>query len=425
MNSRERVLAVLNHEIPDKIPLDLGATNVTGINASTLYKLRKALNLPEKPIIIQQVYQMLGAVEEDIRQVLGVDVVGLFNPADMKKGISSITLPFSMSDNTPVLFPDNIAYTRRSDGSVVLYPHGDPQAHPSWLMPEGGFFFDAIERAPPIDEGNLTPVEDFEGTFLELNENCARYLEAQSQKLYNSNDLAIVGVLTGGGLGDILQITGPNEKEPKGIRRVDDWIMAHIMYPDYIKTVFRMQTDTMLKNFKIYNEAVGDRIQIISFSGTDFGTQNGPFIGPELFRELYKPFYEEMNDWVHKNTKWKTFYHSCGSIVDFLDDFVEMGVDILNPIQISAKGMDAKLLKEKYGKKLVFWGGGIDTQNTLPFGTPEEVKAQVKERLAILGTGGGYCFTTIQNIIAKVPVENVIAMFRAFGEFTDRDYRLL
>jgi len=197
--------------------------------------------------------------------------------------------------------------------------------------------------------------------------------------------------------------------------------MAHVLYPDYIKTVFRMQTDTMLKNLKMYKEAVGDRIQLICLSGTDFGTQNGPFISVELFRELYKPFYKEMNDWIHRNTDWKCFYHSCGSIVDFLDDFVEMGVDIINPVQLSAKGMDAGKLKEKYGKKLVFWGGGIDTQQTLPFGTPDEVKEQVKQRLAILGKGGGYCFTTTHNILAKVPVENILAMYRSYSEFTGRD----
>ena len=424
MNSRERVLAVLNHETPDKIPLDLGATTVTGINASTLYRLRKALNLPEKPILVQNVNSMIGVVEEDVRQALGVDVVGMLNPADMKRGVTNITQPFTMTDNTPVLFPDNIAYEKRDDGSVVLYPQGDRQAQPSWLMPEGGFFFDVINRSPPVDEDNLTPVEDYEGTFLELNENDARYLEEHSQKLYNSNDLAVIGVLGGGGLGDILQTPGPNLKEPKGIRHPDDFIMAHLMYPDYIKTVFRMQTDAMLKNFKIYHEAVGDRIQIISFSGTDLGTQNGPFISLEMFRELYKPFFTEMNDWIHNNTKWKTFFHSCGSVVDFMGDLIEMGVDILNPIQLSAKGMDAKQLKEKYGEKLVFWGGGIDTQKTLPFGTVQEVEAQVKERLAILGEGGGYCFTTIHNIVAKVPAENVIAMYRAFGEFTGRDLKL-
>ena len=181
-----------------------------------------------------------------------------------------------------------------------------------------------------------------------------------------------------------------------------------------------MQTQTMLKNLEIYRQAVGDRIQIVWISGTDFGTQNGEFFRPEVFRELYKPYYQRINDWVHQNTPWKTFYHCCGSIVNYLDDFVEMGVDILNPVQLSARGMDAHMLKEKYGDKLVFWGGGVDTQQTLPFGTPEQVRQQVKERLDILSKDGGYVFAPIHNVVAKTPVENLIAMYEAVKEFNNR-----
>lgn len=176
----------------------------------------------------------------------------------------------------------------------------------------------------------------------------------------------------------------------------------------------------MLKNLEMYRQAVGDRIQLVWISGTDFGTQNGEFIRPERFRELYKPYYAKVNQWVHQNTGWKTFYHSCSSIVGFLDDFVDMGVDALNPVQLSAKGMDARMLKDKYGDKLTFWGGGVDTQQTLPYGTPEEVRKQVLERLEILSRGGGYVFNFIHNVVAKTPVENLMAAFDAVREFNGR-----
>jgi len=157
---------------------------------------------------------------------------------------------------------------------------------------------------------------------------------------------------------------------------------------------------------------------VIMVSGADFGTQNGPFISPDMYREFYKPFHKKINDWIHTHTPWKTFYHSCGSIVAFLDDFVEAGVDILNPVQTSAKDMDPKMLKEKYGDKLVFWGGGVDTQKTLPFGSPEEVRKEVAERCRTFGKGGGYVFNTVHNIQSKVPIDNLLAMFQAVREFS-------
>ncbi len=193
--------------------------------------------------------------------------------------------------------------------------------------------------------------------------------------------------------------------------------MAHILHPEYIKEIFELQCEIALKNLELSYQAVGDRIDVVIISGTDFGAQDGPFISPDMFREFYKPFYKKINDWIHKNTPWKTFYHSCGSIFALLDDFVEMGVDILNPVQTSAKDMNPRILKEKYGDKLVFWGGGVDTQKTLPFGSPEEVRNEVTERCRIFGKGGGFVFATIHNIQSNVPIENLIAMFQAVQEF--------
>lgn len=420
MTSRQRILETINHRQPDRVPVDLGATGQTGMNASTLYRLRKALGLEEHPIEISEIFQLLGKVDPDMMQYAGADVIGLNNPSNMFGVPDGPLKPFRMPDGTPTLIAQGNEYDVAEDGSVYMYPQGNRSVGPSGHMPAGGSFFDNINRAPEFDEDDLTPAEDFKDDFGILDDATARYLEDKSKALYEGTDYAIIGNLGGAGLGDSAMVPGPHVLAPKGIRKFDDWLMAHMLYPEYIQEVFEMQTQTMLKNLEIYRQAVGDRIQIVWISGTDFGTQNGEFFRSEVFRELYKPYYQRINDWVHQNTPWKTFYHCCGSIVNYLDDFVEMGVDILNPVQLSARGMDAHMLKEKYGDKLVFWGGGVDTQQTLPFGTPEQVRQQVKERLDILSKGGGYVFAPIHNVVAKTPVENLIAMYEAVKEFNNR-----
>lgn len=417
MTSRERIIATIHHQQPDRVPIDLGATGQTGMSASTVYRLRKALRLPEKEIKISEIFQLLGKIDKDLLDYVGADVIGLNNPVNMFGVPDGALKPFRMADGTPTLISSGNAYDVKPDGAVEMYPQGNRKVAPSVQMPADGYFFDNINRAADFDEDHLTPVEDFKDSFSVMDDQTARYLETQSHRLFEETEYGIIGNLGGAGLGDSAIIPGPHELHPQGIRKFDDWLMAHMLYPEYIQAVYEMQTQTMLKNLEIYRQAVGNRVQIIWISGTDLGTQNGEFFSLDVFRELYKPYYKRINDWVHQNTPWKTFFHCCGSIVNYLDDFVEMGVDILNPVQISAKGMDARMLKEKYGEKLVFWGGGVDTQKTLPFGTPDEVRAQVRERLEIFSKGGGYVFNPIHNIVGKTPVENLIAMYETVHAF--------
>jgi uroporphyrinogen-III decarboxylase len=153
-------------------------------------------------------------------------------------------------------------------------------------------------------------------------------------------------------------------------------------------------------------------------TGTDFGSQNGPLTSPKIYREVFFPFHKRMCDWVHENTSWRTFIHSCGSVVDFIPDFIKAGFEIINPVQTSCAGMDPQELKRRFGRELTFWGGGIDTQKTLPFGSPDEVREEVLERLRIFGPGGGYVFNPIHNVQAGVPIENLLAMYEAFQEYS-------
>jgi len=417
MTSRERILAAINHQQPDYPPLDLGGCGQTGINASSLYTLRKALKLPQHPIEICEPLQMLGNVEQDLLEKIGADVIPLWNPSNLLGLSTKITKPWNMPDGTPVLMPDNFEFDVSEKGDVLVFPCGDRNVPCSVHMPEGGSFFDIISRFPPIDEDNLTPIEDFKDNYTIKNEEDCKYWENKSKLLYDETDFAIMGVLGGMGLGDVAEILGPFIKNPRGIRDIEDWLMAHILYPEYVREIFKYQTEIALKNLEMYRQAVGDRIQVIWLSGTDFGTQCSTMQSREIFIDLYKPFYKRVNDWIHNNTSWKTFYHSCGAIEPLIGDFIEMGVDILNPVQCSAAGMDPKTLKKTYGGKIVFWGGGVDTQQTLPYGNPKDVRKQVLERLAIFSPGGGFVFATVHNIVAKIPPENIIALFDAVKEY--------
>jgi uroporphyrinogen-III decarboxylase len=156
---------------------------------------------------------------------------------------------------------------------------------------------------------------------------------------------------------------------------------------------------------------------VIQTNGTDFGTQNGPFISPDQYRDMYLPYQRRLHDWIHENTPWKAFMHSCGGIYPLLDCVVDAGFDILNPVQCSAADMEPERLKKEYGDKLVFWGGGVDTQKTLPFGTPDEVREEVKRRIEVLGEGGGFVFCSIHNVVANVPIDNLLAMFEVVKEY--------
>jgi hypothetical protein len=256
-------------------------------------------------------------------------------------------------------------------------------------------------------------VEDFGP----ISETDLAYLEHESCRLYEQTDKAIMLVLGGAGFGDIALVPGPWLKRPRGIRDVAEWYMSTVTRKEYVREVFELQCEIVMANLPKIYAAVGDRPTVVWVSGTDFGSQNGCFISPRAFRDLYKPFYRRVNNWIHENTSWKTFIHSCGSIQPLIPDIIEAGFDILNPVQTSAANMQPTDLKDKFGEQVTFWGGGVDTQSTLPFGTPDEVRAQVRERLAIFGKGGGFVFNPIHNVQASIPIENLLAMYE-----TVRDY---
>lgn len=422
MTSRERVKLAINHKEADRIPLDLGSTLVTGIQASIYSKLKNALGISKGLVKVYDPYQMLAEVEDELKQLLGVDTYGIQLPVTIFGYRNEDWKRFKMFDGTEVLISGNFEYDVLENGDIVQYPKGDRDALPSGKMPKGGYYFDTIVRQEPIDESRLDPKEWVEQTYSLYTDEDLEYLEKTSRWYYENTNYSLLGNFWGAGFGDIAIVPGPHIPHPKGIRDPEEWYISTVTRKRYIKEIFQYQFELQMKNLKLYREAVQDRIDIIVMSGTDFGAQDGPFISPSLYREVFKPLHKAMNDWIHENTNWKTFYHSCGSDVDFLDDFVSAGVDILNPVQISASGMDPNFLKKNYGDKLVFWGGGVDTQKTLPFGTPEEVKKEVENNMLIFGKDGGFVFNTVHNIQATVPVDNLVAMFETVRKKGSYDY---
>ncbi len=417
LTSRERVMRTLNHQQPDRVPLDLGSTNVTGIAASSLYRLRHGLGLPERPIRVHEPYQMLGLVEDDVLDTLGVDIIGLGNDSTFFGFPQRDWKPFTLFDGTPVVVPGGFNTEIAADGALYQYPEGDKSVPPSGRMPADGFYHDAIERQDPYSEETLDPEEWVRDMYQVFTDEELRLLERRAHDLYNGTTRAIIGNFGQGSFGDIAFVPGTAIKHPKGIRAVAEWYMATALYPDYVKGIFDLQLEIVLKNLELYWQAIGDRIVAIFVSGTDFGSQRGAFISPQSYRDLFKPYHKAINDWVHAHTPWKTFYHSCGSMVALYDDFVDAGVDIVNPVQISAAGMDPRTLKQRWGRNLVFWGGGVDTQHVLPFGTPQEIEAHVAENIRILGQDGGLVFNTIHNVQASIPTENLLALFQAVSRY--------
>jgi hypothetical protein len=418
MTSKNHFDLTINHQQPEKIVVDFGATSVTGIHALSVENLRRYFGLEHKPVRITDPYQMLGELDQELIDIMGVDVVGargknnsfgFYNHEPFKQ----YTTPWGQK----VLVPEGFNTSTDANGNVLMHPGGDISAPASGLMPKSGYFFDAIIRQPPLDEDNLDPKDNTEEYGL-VSDRDLEYWKETSQKA-RATGKAVVAGLGGTALGDIAHIPGIKLKKPKGIRDITEWYMSILLRPDYIKSVFEHQTEIALENFRRLFNVIGDNIDVVYICGTDFGTQDSTFCSPEQFDDLWLPYYRRINDWVHTHTNWKTFKHSCGAVEPFMTRFIYSGFDIINPVQINASGMDPVHLKKKYGKDLVFWGGGIDTQKTLPYASPEKVREEVLRLCGIFAKDGGFVFNTVHNIQANVPVENIVAMVDAIKEFNN------
>ena len=281
-------------------------------------------------------------------------------------------------------------------------------------MPVGSAFFDTIIRQPPIDEDQLDPadnLEEFGPIGDEDLEHMRASVRAASGPARRDRHIRRHGVRRHrAGAGAVHE---EPEGHPRHHRVVHVDADAARLHPQDLRAAVRDRHRESGTHPRAHRRR-GGRLFVC---GTDFGTQTSAFCSVATFRELWLPYYKRVNDWIHANTAWKCFKHSCGSVERFFDSFIEAGFDIINPVQCSAAGMDPAGLKRKYGARLVFWGGGVDTQKTLPFGTPEEVREEVLRRCEIFAPGGGFVFNSIHNMQAGTPVENIVAMLDAVHEF--------
>lgn len=406
--SREIVRQSLNHRGGSRIPVDFGATSVTGIHCRVVESLRRHYGLEERPVRIIEPFQMLGEVDAELREIMGIDVVGVWGRNNMfdidETQLHEQVTPWGQR----VLTAKGIDLTPDKNGDVYIYAKGDRRFPPSAIMPEKCFFVNAIERGVPVDDDNLC-AEDNLAEFSCLKEEDAAHFE-HAARAAAATGKAVVAGFGGTALGDIAFVPGMGLPQPKGIRTVAEWYMSTILRPDYIHQIFERQTDIAIKNYQLLWDRLGNNVDVVFTCGTDFGTQTSQFCSGDTFRELWLPHYKRMNDWIHAHTSWKVFKHCCGSIIPLIPLLIEAGFDILNPVQINAKDMDSQYLKDEFGDALVFWGGGIDTQKILPAGTPEQVREHVLKQCEIFGKNGGFIFNAVHNIQANVPINNVVSM---------------
>jgi hypothetical protein len=343
---------------------------------------------------------MLGQVDDDIIERFGIDVL----PIEPRTGLFDIRRekykPWQLFDGTEVLMPGQFEVETDDEGRWLLHEGGDMSRRLVAIMPKDGYYFDSVAdqsldldyTPPPIDE-----LRD-EYTFRIPGEELA-YMAAQAEALRPTGKALMLGAYY--------------YCSPAETGSVPNWLCVLATEPDYVAELFELRTEAVLRNLEDFHNALGDNIDVVAIDGTDYGTQRAEMFSPDLFEQFYLPFYTAVNGWVHEHTSWKTWKHCCGSIPRLLPYFIESGLDCINPVQCSACGMEPEVLKERFGDRLTFWGGGVDTQQTLPFGTPDEVYDEVAGRIRILGAGGGFVFNTVHNIQANTPPENILAMYQA------------
>jgi len=336
-DSRDNFIKTINHVQPSRVVIDFGSTPVTGIHVIIIEKLREYYGLEKRPVKVTEPYQMLGEVDSELVQAMGIDVTGLSGEKNMFGMRNTGWKQHKTLWGQEVLFPGEFNYSYNSNGDILIYPEGDMSVQPSAMMPKTGFFFDALDRNIPVNEDTL--LEDNMEEFKPIGKHDLEYWSLQVDSIKGSSG-AVVANPGGTALGDIALVPAVNLRNPKGIRSVAEWYMSTLTREGFIKELYEKQTDIAVENLRQLHAIFGSNIDVVYICGTDFGTQNSTFCSPETYRALWLPYYKKINDWIHSNTGWKTFKHSCGAIEPFIDLFIESGFDILNPVQINAAGMD-------------------------------------------------------------------------------------
>jgi len=415
MTSKQIIKQALDHKQPDRVPIDFGGTGQTGMHVSCVEALREYYGLKKILIKVIEPYQMLGEIDDELREIIGIDTqpvdIGYTMFGFKNENWKEWKAPWGQT----VLVAGDFNTMTDDKGDILIFPQGDKTVPPSAKMPKSSFFFDALNRQGAIDDSTLNYEENTEEFHILSAEDISRWkLVIEDMR---NNERAIIGNLGGTAFGDVALVPAVNLKYPKGIRDVQEWYISTIIRQDYIHQIFEIQSEIAINNLKLLAPVIGDVVDVVFICGTDFGTQTSSFCSVETYKKLYMPYYKKINSWIHENTTWKTFKHCCGSIKSFIPSFIESGFDILNPIQYNAANMDSQQLKDEFGDQIVFWGGGVDTQRILPFGTPDEVRTAVLQQCDIFARNGGFVFSSVHNVQANTPIENIATMIDAVKEF--------
>lgn len=391
MNHRQRVVAAIRHQTPDRLPVDLGGMRSTGIMAMAYQDLKQHLGMSGGEILVFDTGQQLAYVEDPVRSRYGSDVLIL----DM--GLLAGWRPYSLPDGTPAKISADFQTEPDGDGGeFALDGNGRRVSH----RPANSFYFDGIAEAPLAHAESIADLDRFPWSV--LSDERLETLRREAKRLYEETDYAILGsfgaaFLEGG----------------QGMRGWDQFMMDLAGNQSFAEALLDRMLAHALRNVDLYLDAVGDYIQIIQMGG-DMGTQNGPQIRPKMYYEVFQPREKALWGRIHElKPDVAVFLHCCGGIYDLLPGIIDAGCDVLNPVQISARGMDPARLKREFGDKLCFWGGGCDTQTVLPFGTSQEVYEHTCANIEIFKPGGGFVFSQVHNIQAGVPPENIEAMYQA------------
>lgn len=401
MTSRERVWRAVNRQKPDRIPIDLGGMKASGIAASAYHRLKQRLQIGT-PTRVSDVRFMVADIEDAVRDRLHIDVAPLdWATAGALQQPGDVWVPRTLPDGTPVLLPPGTRIGEDRQGNLRLL-NADGSLS-DFRMSRGGFCFDngAFDEPGGIDPTTFRPLADLPDEQLEA-------FARRAKALQEGTDQALLG--WGFGVCFLGMSMMPEHGRDVTQGRPSEWLSMLVHEKATCHELMDRSVDASISCLSLVHQAIGDCCFAWGIAADDSGSRRGEFIEPELWVEMIQPHYRKLCDWVHTHTQMKTFFHCCGSIYNLIPHLIEAGVDILNPVQVSAARMEPARLKREFGDKLIFWGGGCDAQGVLARGTPEEVREHVRENLEIFGLGGGYVFNQVHNIQANVPAENILAM---------------
>ena len=406
MTSRERMKKAINHEEPDRIPIDMGSTLVTGIQAVIYRKLKDALGITTGDIYVYDVIQQLAWVENDVRDALGIDTISII-PAKLTEWNEG-----TLSDGTPCKYPSDFLPEVLPDGTKVTRDRRDywgdnSEGAVTLRMPPGGYYYE-IPYHPLAEAKTKEDIDKF-NWYWKLDDETANYWQEEIGNAQKNTDYAIVPDTLWGGWGQNYEVL-------ENLRGWDNFLVDLLINQKLAKYMLDVRLEATLKRWDQMLNILDNKVDIVCV-GDDLGLQDGTQISPEIYRKMVKPIHKKFFSFIKERTDAKIFMHSCGSLYELIPDLIEAGVDILNPVQVRAKDMDSKKLKNEFGNDIVFWGG-IDTQHVLPFGTPQDVENEVKKRIDDFAPGGGYVFNTVHNIQLDVPVKNIITMFETFKKYS-------